>query len=148
MGGVSSALEELRLADHMIYVTFPLLDDKRVFLNAVGHLGNAIKTVITEFMRLEIDYKRLSFMPPEDLVVNEFISRYAERLGLACFTDMMKAVTTFNNVRNRSSIKLKKNEKFIVISPEYSMVTLTVAEAKEYVRQAKEFISRMSVMIK
>ncbi|MFA5406625.1 MAG: hypothetical protein WC307_04690 [Candidatus Nanoarchaeia archaeon] len=145
-GSVSSALEELRLADHMLYVTFPLLDDKRVFLNAVNHLGNAIKIVIRDFMRLETDYKRLSFMPSEDLLINEFVSKYATRLGLSTFIEMIKSVTSFNNVRSRSSIKLKKNEKFIVISPEYSMVVLSIGEAKSFVRQAKDFINQMSVI--
>lgn len=143
MGGVSTALEELRLADHMIYVTLPLLDDKRVFINAVGHIGKALKDTVRLFMQREADYKQIPFMPGEDLLVNEFINRYSSRLGLQDYIEMLKSVVSFNDVRGRSSIKLKKNDKFIVISPEYSMVALTIEQVKAFLRQAREFVSRL-----
>jgi len=147
MGGVSKAVEELRLADHMIYITLPLLDDKGIFLNAVSHLGKAVREVVRSFMSREADYKRLSFMPPEDLLINEFIGKYASQLGVKGYTKMLKEVTAFNNMRSRSSIKLKRNNKFIVISPEYSMIALSIAEVKGYLGLAKEFISKMEGLI-
>jgi len=148
MGGVSKAVEELRLADHMIYITFPLLEDKQIFLNAVTHLGNAIRVVVKDFMTQEVAYKRVRFMPPEDLLINEFISKYSSKIGISSFSKMIKDVTTFNNVKSRSTIKLKRNDKFIVISPEYSMVALTLSEVKSYLSQAKEFVNKMKVLVK
>ena len=148
MGGFTKALEELRLADHMIYITFPLLEDKQIFLNAVTHLGNAIREVVHSFMKNEFDYKRIRFMPPSDLLINEFTSKYSARLGLTPYIKMVKDVTTFNNVRSRSTIKLKRNDKFIVISPEYSMVALSLSEIKDYLGRAKEFVNKMQGLIK
>ncbi|MBD3312457.1 hypothetical protein GF352_03330 [archaeon] len=144
MGGLKSAVEELSLADHMLYVTFPLLNDKQIFLNAVNHLGKSITEVIRAFMSREVAFKRIKFMPPKDLLINEFIDRYSGNLGLnKRLVKMIKQVTTFNNVRHRSSIKLKRNDKFIVISPEYSMSALTLEEAKDYLRLAREFVQKM-----
>lgn len=148
MGGVGTALEELRLADHMIYVTLPLLDDKRVFINAVSHIGKALKDVIRLFMQCETDYKQIPFMPGEDFLINEFINKYSARLGLQGYADMIKNVVSFNDVRGRSSIKLKKNDKFIVISPEYSMVALTVEQVKAFLKLAREFVQRMGGVVK
>jgi hypothetical protein len=147
MGGFSNALEELRLADHMIYVTLPLLDDKQIFLNAVSHLGNAVRDIVRTFMKFEAAYKRINFLPSEDLLINEFIMSYSERLGVESFIQMIKDVTSFNNVRKRSSIKLKRNDKFIVISPEYSMVALSMKQVKEYLGLAREFIQKMRGLI-
>lgn len=143
--GVVSALEELRLADHMLYVTMPLLDDKRVFINAVTHVSNAVKGVIHKFMTREADFKRIR-MPSEELLINDFLTKYVNKLGLESYTEMIKGITCFNDVRSKSSIKLKKNDKFIVISPEYSMVALSLDQARFYVRQAREFVSRLEAI--
>ncbi len=144
MGGVISAARgELKLADHMIYVTLPLLGDRRIFLNAVNHLGKAINGVIMAYLEKEKKYKRLEFVPPLEMAVNLFVSKYAKKLGLEQYVSMIKAINSFNNVREKSSIKLKRDNKFIVISPEYTMVTLTEEEVKNYIRLTSEFIDVM-----
>ncbi len=147
MGGLSLALEELKLADHMIYVTLPLLDDKRIFINAVNHLSKAIHMIIKQFMINETDYKRLKHLPSDDLLINEFINKYSRKLGLTVYNEMIKKIMRFNNVRQRSSIKLKKNNKFIVISPEYSMESLSIDQVKEYLNKVKDLISKVGKYI-
>ncbi len=147
MGGVEDSLSELRLADHMIYVTLPLLNDKRIFINAVDHLGNAIGLAIREFMKKEKDYKRLSYLPEDELLIDEFIKKYCTNTKLAKYAGMIKDITAFNKVRSNSSIKLKRNDKFIVISPEYTMTALSIEQVKNYLKMAKEFVEKMRSLI-
>jgi hypothetical protein len=147
MGGIQKAQQELGLADHMLYVTFPLLNDKRIFLNAINHLGMAIREVVRSFMNREADYKRIR-MPPEDFLINDFINKYSQKLGLNSYIKMIRDVTSFNNIRDRASIKLKRKDKFIVISPEYSMFALTINDAKNYLGLAREFMDKMKRFVK
>jgi len=148
MGGVSYAVSEINLADHMIYVTLPLLDDKRVFINAVNHMGNAFRFVIKAFFEREYRFKRVNFLPPDDLVTGEFLNRYINKLGLSVYFDMVKNVNCFNDVRAKSSIKLKRNDQFIIISPEYSMTALSIPQVKDYLRLGKEFVAKMGDFLK
>ena len=131
----------------MIYVTLPLLDDKRIFINAVNHLNKAIQMIIKQFMINETDYKRLKYLPSDDLLINDFIKKYSIRLRLNDYNEMINKLIRFNNVRQRSSIKLKKNDKFIVISPEYSMESLSINQIKEYLNKAKELIIKVGKYI-
>ena len=144
MGGViSSAKDELKLADHMVYITLPLLGDRMIFLSAVSHLGKSINKLIIAYLEREKKFKRLEFVPPIDMAVNLFITKYSQRIGVNDHVSMIKTINSFNNVRARSSIKLKRDDKFIIISPEYNMVTLTEVEVKKYIRQTSKFISVM-----
>lgn len=145
---ITTARKELRLADHMIYITLPLLGDRKIFLNAVNHLGKAINELIKAYLEKEWRYKRLEFKPPGDTGINLFLTKYSKVLGLQSHELMIKSINSFNNVREKSSIKLKRDDKFIIISPEYTMVTLTEAEVKRYIRQTSEFIDIMEEKMK
>lgn len=142
-GAIELALNELKLADHMIQVTLPLLNDRMIFINAVSHVYNAVKRVINEFLQKEFDYKRLDILPKEEERVALFLKEYILKLRLKDYNDVINKLETFNKFKNRSSVKLQRNDKFVIITPEYETFSISETEIKAYIKKVELFLNNI-----
>jgi len=140
---VERALSELKLADHMIFVTLPLLNDRMIFLNAVTHVYNGIKMVIDEFLQKEYRYKRLESIPPDDDKITAFLKNYINRLKLNAYVEAINRIDAFIRVKAKSSVRLRKDDKFVLITPDYETVSISESEIKGYIKKVVGFINNM-----
>src|SRR3990167_581639 len=73
-----TAEKNLRTADHMVYVTFPLIKDKRLLLKIVQELKGIIINCITSILQYEYLYKRVSLYKDSGANLRTFTEKCAK----------------------------------------------------------------------
>lgn len=145
----NKAKEELKLCDHMIYITLPLLNDKRLFLTAVDHLHSAVINSIIALFEYERYWKRIRNVPNEPrTAIHEFIKTYSNKLNVGKdIVLMINELNNFNFYRKKGGINLQRKDKFIVISPNYETISIDEKTVKKFIIYAKELLKKIGERI-
>jgi len=147
VGGLNleRAKKELKLADHMVYVTMPLVGDGKLFISVIDHLFMSITESIGKFLEREKNYKRLELLP-QDMKerVELFKRRYAAKLGLDGKTiEMLDHIVAASGARSNSQSQFVRNDKFVIISRDYRVHAIDKVAIKRYISLQKELIIRL-----
>ena len=144
---LSSAKKELKLADHMLYVTLPLIADERLFISIIDHLFKSAVGVIGKYLEREVSYKRLEVVPKDAKSQIELFKRmYLPKLGLDRKTgEMFDSLLSAKNARSNVQSNFARKDKFVIISRDYRIHTIDKDSIKKYISLQKKLISRIEV---
>jgi hypothetical protein len=142
---LSSAKKELKLADHMLYVTMPLIADERLFMSIIDHLFKSASGTIGKYLEREVSYKRIEVMPKDvKSQIELFKRRYVSKLGLNNKTvEMLDSLMSAKNARSNVQSNFARKDKFVMISRDYRVHTIDKDSIKRYISLQKELIRRI-----
>ena len=149
-------LENLALAektihatDHMIYVTFPLIKDKRLLFKILQDMKNAIALCINSILQYEYLYKRIKLYKDSRLNFKIFIERCVPRYNITK-EEMNLVLDLFDFVEKHkeSPFEFVKDEKIVVLSNGLKPRIMTVEKTKEFMMAAKSILRKTREIIK
>ena len=76
------AEKTIQTADHMIYVTFPLINDKRLLFKILQEMKNAVALCINSILQYEYLYQRIKLYKDSRLNFKIFTERCVPRYGI------------------------------------------------------------------
>ena len=79
---LASAEKTLQTAVHMIYVTFPLIKDKRLILKVIQETKNALTDCINSILQYEYIYKRINLYNDSKSNFKTFSEKCAPRYNI------------------------------------------------------------------
>lgn len=134
------ALKNLKVADHLLNVTYPLIQDTKLLLGVMDHIFLSL----TNTMSALLWYKRLfKEVPPfYDNFESKFniFQAYASKHNIAGkYTKMMREIKEIIMLHRQSKIEFRKKDRFIVCGDDYSVTAVTASQLKDYLKTAKEF---------
>lgn len=105
-----------RAMDHMLYVTFPLVKDKRILLRILMELKRATAYCINSILQYEYIFKRVKLNEDPKINLNTFFNKCSSYYELAP-VHIQKIRELFSIVRehNSSSMEFTRNEKLVII---------------------------------
>lgn len=133
----------IRKIDHMTYVTFPLIKDKRVLLKILLETKIAITNCISSMLQYEYIFKRINLYKDPRENFKTFTDKCALRYGITR-EEIRKIIELFNLVEKhrQSSMEFVKNEKIIILSGNMSKETLELEKIKEFLNLAKKILDK------
>ena len=147
---VDRANKSLNTADHLTYVTYPLLKDTKLVVTIVENLYNAFIYGMDAFLTYERLYKRIHNLPDDfssrfDIFKTKVVPRYnIDREHILLMVDLKKII----DYRHRSPIEFIRKDKIIICSDNYKMRTINYDKIKEYVNKSKPFFTRLNRVFK
>jgi len=146
---VLEANKHLRLADHMAYVTYPMLKDTKLLISVMDNLDKSLKKALDAYLYYERLYKRISFFP-EDLnsKLDVFERSAAIRYDLKSYTQLIRDVHHIMQKHRESPVEFVKNGKLVICYEDYKFKVLEFSDVKIYITKAKPFIFQLSDIIK
>lgn len=147
---VDRANKSLKTADHLTYVTYPLLKDTKLVVTVIENLYNAFVYSMDAFLTYERMYKRIHGIPSDfcskfDLFKTKIASRYnIEREHILLMDDLKKII----DYRRRSPVEFIRKDKIFICSDNYKMRTINYDKVKEYLNKAKPFFTKMNQVFK
>ena len=143
MENVLSAEKIIMAADHMLYVTFPLIKDKRILLKILQETKNAITLCINSILQYEYFHKRITLYKDPRQNFNSFIDKCAESYGVGKEqVNLVLELFDFIEKHKDSSFEFMRGEKIVVLSNGSKMRTMTVERAKEFLIIAKGMLRK------
>ena len=136
----------LKTADHLAYVTYPLLNDEKILLIVADNLYNSLLKAMDSLLTYERYYKRISNIPENfenkfDIFRSEILKRYGFNPELILIIRDMKEII---DSRKKSSFEFIKRNNLVVLSNEFRVKTLNLKKVKDYITITKVFIDKIN----
>ena len=144
------AVKSMRIADHMTYVTYPLVNEKRLFIKILEEIYktvlNGIKTIINYE---EIPKITDSLLSDSDYITYFFSKDYQKKYNLTNLQMKgLREIIGINEKHKKSSVEFVKKDKMVIMTDNLKVEALNIRLIKEHLLLIKEFLMRISLKIR
>jgi hypothetical protein len=138
-----AAEKTLQTADHMIYVTFPLIKDKRLLLKVLQETKNAMTDCINSILQYEYIYKRITLYKDSKENFRTFTEKCAPRYNITR-EEISLILDLFDIIEKhkQSPFEFVKDDKIVILSSSMQPKTLTIEKTKEFLITAKGIVKK------
>jgi len=146
---LQKAIRSLQIADHMTYVTFPLVNEQRLLLKIFDEIYKSIINTINAILNYEYVYKRIKIYTDNKENMRTFIDKCAKNYNLN--NEQIKKILEIlelNEEHKKSAMEFVKKDKVVILSNGLKTQTLNIQKIKEYLLLAKEFLMQANSKIK
>lgn len=136
------ARKAIRIADHMLTTTYPLLRDPKLLVSAAKNIYLAVELALSSLLEYERLFKRIpafqdNFESKYRVYTDKIVRRYNIRPeNPKLLLELREIVQAHKN----SPVEFSRKEKFVICSPNYDLKTLSEKDLKKYLNEAKVFI--------
>lgn len=130
-------------SDHIVYVTYPLIKDKRLLLKVLQEVKNAMILCINSILQYEYLYKRVRIYSEPKENFRTFSEKCAPRYKITP-EEIKLVVELFELAESHKSspFEFEKNGKIVIISNSLKPKTLTVEKMKEFLILSKNILRK------
>lgn len=141
---LAAAEKTIKSADHMAYVTFPLVKDKRLLLKVLQEIKNAVTLCINSVLQYEYMYKRISLYKDPGSNFRTFVEKCAPKYNInQNELDLIMELFDFIKKHNESPFEFAKDNKVIILSNGLKPKTLTLEKIKEFLILSKTILKKV-----
>jgi len=145
---IAEALRSLKIADHMTYVTYPLVKETKILLKIFNEIYNSILNCIRAILNYEYFYKRINLYSDEKENIKSFIDEYYKKYKIKKeHIKKIKEILEIYEKHKSSPLEFAKKEKIVILSDNLSVNTLDLRKIKEYLLLAKEIFLKTNKIV-
>lgn len=129
--------------DHMTYVTFPLIKDKKLLLKILLETKIAITQCINSILQYEYLYKKIILHKSTKTNFKTFQEKCAPRYKITQ-KEIELIIELFDIVEKhkQSPFEFVKNDKIIILSENLKPETITIEKIKEFLILGKNILKK------
>jgi|SRR3989344_5243117 len=143
------AEKTIKSADHMIYVTFPLIKDKRLLFKVLQETKNAVALCINSILQYEYIYKRIKLYKDSKLNLRIFIEKCVPRYNITKEEiNLVHELFDFVEKHKESPFEFIKDDKLVVLSSSLRPRTMTIEKTKAFMITAKSILRKSKDVMK
>jgi hypothetical protein len=140
---IIAAEKKIQIVDHMIYVTFPLIKDKRLLLKILQEIKNAVMDCISSILHYEYLYKRITLYKNPKSNFKIFIEKCTPRYQITKEEiNLILELFDFIEKHRESPFEFIKDDKVIILSNDLNPKTLTIEKTKEFLMLVKNILRK------
>ncbi len=140
---LEEAEKTIKTLDHMVYVTFPLIKDKRLLLKVIQEIKKSVADCITSILQYEYIFKRVSLSRDPKENFRTFTEKCAARYGIGK-DEISLVLELFDFVEKHKSSPFEfiKGEEVVILSESMNHITLSIEKTKQFLNLAKEMLKK------
>jgi hypothetical protein len=143
------ARKNIKLADHLIYVTYGLVKDPKLFLAIMDNIFLALTNSLGALLHFERYYKRI---PPfhdkfdsKMLMFKEYcFTKYGFSKEELDFIFMIKDTIISHK---KSPVEFRRSDSFVICDDKYHMKSITMDNIKEYLEKTKAIFEKVNSLV-
>jgi hypothetical protein len=140
------AVKSVRVADHMLGVSYPLLNDPKILVSVANNMLLAVDYALTSVLEHEKLFKRVQNYPSSTdgkyLLVKQRALKGEELHNHKVIADLIAIVEG----HKASSVEFQRQGKYVIASDSYELRTLTVQELKEHLVKVRGIVEQLYEM--
>ncbi|MAG52972.1 MAG: hypothetical protein CMH62_03350 [Nanoarchaeota archaeon] len=144
------AVISIRRADHLTYMTLPLVKDNKLILSILDNIRISLMHGMNSLLEYERLYKRVSPLP------ENFNSRYEvfrdkliNKYGITDIeVELIRNLKDTIEAHKNSPVEFSRPDKFVICTENYRMKTISVQEIKQYILITKSFLRKVENILK
>ncbi|MBA7690285.1 hypothetical protein ES703_98810 [subsurface metagenome] len=141
---IEEAQKTIQIIDHMVYVTFPLIKDKRLLLKILLETKIVITKCINSILQYEYLYKRISLYKDPKTNFKIFREQCAPTYKITKKEiDLISELFNLAEKHKESPFEFVRNEKVVILSENLKPEIITIEKIKEFLLLAKDILSKI-----
>jgi hypothetical protein len=143
---IEKAIKELKIADHIIYTTYPIIKDKRLLLKALEQIYNSTILTVNAMLQYDFLWKRITLSKDSISNFNTFLekSSHSYQLSEAEISGIKELVSIAEN-HKKSAMEFQRKDKVIMLSPSSRTTIIDVNTLKRYLNLTKMIIEKAKI---
>ncbi|MFH0867774.1 MAG: hypothetical protein V1831_00515 [Candidatus Woesearchaeota archaeon] len=144
-----AASKKLHLADHILTMTYPMVNDPKLLLSAIENLFLAFTYGMSSVLYYERTFKRIPPFPDNFTAKFElFREKCSRRYNIDQeYLKIMREIKEIIVAHKKSPMEFPRNQSLVICNGDYRMKTISANMIKIYVEKAKLFIKNMSTIV-
>ena len=145
---LEKARQELETADHLAYMTYPLIKENRLLLKILEKLYLSVLNAINAILQYEYMYKRITLYKDAKINLDTF-KRVALRYHLN--EEQLKKlmeIISLGEKHKKSPFEFAKNDKIVIMSDNMATETITIEKIKGFIIESKDFLRKAHQTLK
>ena len=138
---IKEAEKIIKNVDHILYITFPLVKDKKLLLNVLEDIKSAISHCINSILQHEYLYKRITLYQNPKTNFITFIQKSSKYYHIT-EEETKRIVELFDLVEKHkeSPMEFIKDGKIIIMSENLKTKLITIEKIKEFLLLSKSIL--------
>ena len=133
----------LQTADHIAYVTYSLIKDKRLLFKILDELNESFINIINAILQYEYLYKRIQLSKDNKLNLEIFKQKCAHRYNIQPEqTTKIFELFSLYQKHKESPMEFARKDKIVIMSDNLRTETLTIEKLKDFLIQAKDILRK------
>jgi hypothetical protein len=146
---LDKAASGLKTADHMLYMTYPLVKEKRLLLKILNEVYSVIINIINSILQYEYLYKRIRLYKDSKSNLEVFKQKCASRYKITPqqITRIFE-IFKLTEKHKKSPFEFVRNNKIVIMSNTLKTDTITADKLKEYILVTKDLLRKAETIIR
>ena len=142
------ASKKLKIADHMITMSYPLVEDPKILFSASTNIFSSMELAMTALLEVERLFKRIQpYANNFQSKLTVFI-KMSDKHGIKKeHLELLKELYEIKEAHKKSPVEFSRKDKFVICSNTYEMKTIELKDLKNMINKAKLFIEQISINI-
>jgi len=146
---LNKAAVMLQTADHLLYMTYPLVREKRLLLKILNEIYLVILNIVNSILQYEYVHKRINLYKSAQENLSVFKNKCAPRFGIT--EEQVKSIQTIFELAEKhktSPFEFVRDNKIVIMNNALHTDTITVEKMKEFILLSKEVLRKAETIIK
>lgn len=142
------AKKKLKLADHILTMTYPVVKDSKLLLGVLENLFLSLTNAMGSVLHYERTFKRIPEFKDNYVSKYNLFREYARENNID--NDYLKFIQEVKNLvvqHKKSPVEFSRKDQFVMCNEDYNMKTISVEQLKAYVEKAKSFLTSTQQII-
>ena len=144
-----AAKKRLQIADHMLTMTYPFVQDPKLLITVIENLFLALSNAMSSVLHYERLFKRIP--PFQDTFASKFTlfkSKCVPKYNIDPeYIQLLQDLKEIIIEHRKSPVEFSKKDRFVICSEDYKLKTVSLAELKEYTKKTKLFIQQTNNIV-
>jgi len=138
---LEDAIKNLQIADHLAYITLPLVKDNRLLLKIFDSIYKSIISCINAILNYEYLYKRIKIYKSTEENLQTFVHKCAKNYNLTNKQiKEIQQIILLNKQHKQSAMEFVKKDKVVILSDSLGTQIIDIQKIKEYLLLSKELL--------
>jgi hypothetical protein len=136
-------------SDHLAYMTYPLVQDKRLLMSIMENLNNALSKFMEVLLQHDFIYNRSGPVPEKFMERIDFFRRgCAGRYGVGDKQlGMMIELHEIVEHRKKSSMEFMRGNDYIIAGNDYKIRKIGIEQLKGWINESKAFVNKVNEVV-
>lgn len=140
---LQKAIKSLQVADHMAYVTYPLIKDKRLLLKILDNLYEAILHTINSILQYDYLWKKVQLYKDAKSNFQVFKHKCAPRyqINKEQISEILEILSLVEK-HKKSPLEFQRKDKVVIMSDNLRTNVIDIEKIKSYLTTSKRLLER------
>lgn len=145
---LEKAVKNIHIADHMLYVTYPVIKDKRLLMKTLEQIYDSVVGIINSILQYDYMYKRISLYSDPRANFETFVNKCAKRYNITQEElSEIQALMVLASSHKKSSMEFMRKEKIVIMTNNLKTAIVDSEKLKKSLNLAKNLANKVKLVI-